>query len=132
MKNLAILIVIALLAAGGYWFVQNKSRMQGDPKIAEFHTEAEALIQGIQQYKEFLKKYPSGTLQEISQALSGQGDQKVIIMATTKSRKNARGEMVDAWDTPIQFYFAQNGVMIRSAGPNKVFEDSKTPNSDDL
>ena len=132
MKNLALLIVIVLLAAGGYWFLQNKSRMQGDPKIAEFNADAEALIQGLQQYREFLGTYPTGSLQEISKALSGQGDKKVIIMATTKSKKNARGEMVDPWDTPIQFYFAQNGVMIRSAGPNKVFEDSKAPHSDDL
>jgi hypothetical protein len=132
MKNLAILIVIALLAAGGYWFLQNKSRAQGDPKIAEFHKDAEALIQGLQQYREFLGTYPSGSQQEISKALSGQGDKKVIIMATTKSKKNARGEMVDPWDTALQFYFTQNGVLIRSAGPNKVFEDSKSPNSDDL
>jgi hypothetical protein len=33
---------------------------------------------------------------------------------------------------PLQFYFAHNGVMIRSAGPNKVFEDSKTRGTDDL
>lgn len=132
MKNVALLIVIAAIATGGYWFLQNKSRLQSDPKITEFHADAEALIQGLQQYKEFLGTYPTGNLQEISKALSGQGDKKIIIMATTKSKKNARGEMVDPWDTPLQFYFAQNGVMIRSAGPNKVFEDSKTPNSDDL
>ena len=32
----------------------------------------------------------------------------------------------------IQFYFSHDAVMIRSAGPNKVWEDSRHPGSDDL
>jgi hypothetical protein len=56
----------------------------------------------------------------------------VLILATGKNKKNAKGEIIDPWGMPLQFYFAHNGVMIRSAGPNKVFEDSKTRGTDDL
>ena len=46
--------------------------------------------------------------------------------------KNDKGEIVDTWGTPIQFYFSHDSVMIRSAGPNKVWEDSSHPGSDDI
>ena len=56
---------------------------------------------------------------------------KVIILATASADKNDKGEIVDPWGTALQFYFSHNSVLIRSAGPNKVFEDSRTA-SDDL
>ena len=45
---------------------------------------------------------------------------------------NDKGEILDPWGTPIQFYFSHNEVMIRSAGPNKAWEDSSNPTADDL
>ena len=90
------------------------------------------LIQGLQQYKAFFKHYPTGTPAEISAALSGQAEGKVVIFATANAKKNDKGEIVDTWGTPLQFYFSHDAVMIRSAGPNKVWEDSRHPGSDDL
>jgi len=49
-----------------------------------------------------------------------------------RSELNDKGEIVDPWGTPLQFYFSHNEVLIRSAGPNKVWEDSATANADDL
>jgi hypothetical protein len=45
---------------------------------------------------------------------------------------NEKGEILDPWGTPVQFYFSSNEVMVRSAGPNKVWEDSAVPLADDL
>ena len=41
-------------------------------------------------------------------------------------------EIVDPWGTPLMFYFSHNEVLIRSAGPNRIWEDSATPTADDL
>jgi hypothetical protein len=49
-----------------------------------------------------------------------------------RSDVNDKGEIVDPWGTPLQFYFSNNEVLIRSAGPNKAFEDSSVATSDDL
>ena len=49
-----------------------------------------------------------------------------------KTEVNNKGEITDPWGTPLQFYFSKNGVLIRSAGPNKVWEDSTVPHPDDL
>jgi hypothetical protein len=131
--NKLIPIVLLLLVAGGVgWFALNHARSRPDPQLEEFQTDAENLITGLQQYKEFVGEYPKGSQVEISRALSGQTEKKVLILATGKNKKNAKGEIIDPWGMPLQFYFAHNGVMIRSAGPNKVFEDSKTRGTDDL
>ena len=129
-QTIAIIAVAVVLLGGGYWLVKNK-QVQIDPKTAEFNRDATKLIEGLQQYKEFFKHYPTGTTAEISKALSGQAEGKIVIFATANAKKNDKGEITDPWGTAIQFYFSDNGVLIRSAGPNKVFEDSRTA-SDDL
>ena len=95
-------------------------------------TDADSLILGIQQYREFVGSYPTGNNAQIAKALLGQTEKKVLILAVRRSDLNDKGEILDAWRTPLQFYFSHNEVMIRSAGPNKVFEDDANPNSDDL
>jgi hypothetical protein len=101
--------------------------------VVKFHQSADRLIEGLQQYKEFVKSYPEGSLVEIAKALSGRSEKdRVLILATSKNETNAKGEIIDPWGTPLQFFFAENGVMIRSAGPNQVLEDSSAAGSDDL
>ena len=130
-QTVAIIAGVLVVFGVGYLYMQNRSRIQIDPKVTEFNSDANKLIEGLQQYKEFFKRYPTGTTADISKALSGQAEGGVIILATASSDKNDKGEIVDPWGTPLQFYFSHNGVLIRSAGPNKVFEDSRT-SSDDL
>lgn len=132
MKNAVALVLILILVGVAFWFYQSRTRGQLNPDIAEFHKDAERLIQGLQQYKEFFKHYPTGTSAEISKALSGQGTSNVVIYATASAKKNDKGEIVDTWGSTIQFYFTHNAVLIRSAGPNKVWEDSRFASSDDL
>ena len=40
-------------------------------------------------------------------------------------------EFVDPWGTPLRIYFSDNGIMVRSAGPNRRFDDSTTLECDD-
>jgi len=132
MKNIIIIVVVIAVVGGAAWLVKDRIKMRTDPKVADFNVQCDKLIQGLQQYREFFKRYPSGTTAEISKALSGQTDEKVMIMATRDSQKNDKGEIVDPWGTPIQFFFSHNAVLTRSAGPNKSFEDSRSATCDDL
>lgn len=130
-KAIAPIIVVVLLALGA-WFLLPALMQKGDPKVSKFLEDADSLILGLQQYKEFTGAYPAGNLVDISKALTGQTDKKVLILVMRKSELNTKGEIVDAWGSPIQVYFSQNAILVRSAGPNKVFEDSKNTRSDDL
>jgi hypothetical protein len=122
---------VVLIACVG-WQSLRFAKGQLDAKVASFHSEAEELIQGLQQYKEFIGNYPPGNNLDIAKALSGQTEKKVLILSTRTASRNQQGELLDPWGTPLQFYLAGNSVLIRSAGPNKAWEDSAVATSDDL
>jgi len=103
-----------------------------ESKVARFNADAENLILGIQQYREFTGSYPTGNNMQIAKALLGQGEKKVLILAVRRADINDKGEILDPWGTPLQFYFSHNEVLIRSAGPNKAWEDSGVSTADDL
>ena len=126
----ALLAVVAVVCVG--WQSMRIAKSQLDAKVLAFHAEADDLIQGLQQYKEFIGSYPPGNNLDIAKALSGQTEKKVLILVARKTARNQQGELVDPWGTPIQFYLSGNSVLIRSAGSNQVWEDSSVMGSDDL
>ena len=132
MKKALTLILILIVVGGVLWVSNGWTPHKIDPKIAKFNSDAENLILGIQQYKEFAGSYPTGNNISIAKALLGQGEKKIMILAVRRADINDKGEILDPWGTPLQFYFSHNEVMIRSAGPNKAWEDSAIATADDL
>jgi hypothetical protein len=132
MKKILLPVLLVILAVCAGWQTMRYSRNQLDSRVVRFNADASDLLLGLQQYKEFTGHYPAGSNLDIAKALSGQSDAKVFILAVRKSDRNDKGEIVDPWGTPTQFYMAGNSVLIRSAGPNKVWEDSSVTGGDDL
>lgn len=130
-KALVLLLALGVLGSAIYAAAAFSFR-RGDPKVLKFNSDAESLILGLQQYKEFVGAYPAGNNIAISKALLGQTDKRVLILAVRKTDMNEKGEILDPWGVPLQFYFSSNEVLIRSAGPNKAWEDSAVPLTDDL
>ncbi len=129
----AIAIALVVLGVGGVlWVAKGWTPKSTDPKIGKFNADADSLILGLQQYREFVGSYPTGNNLAIARALLGRTDKKVLILAVRKSDMNDKGEILDPWGTPLRFYFSDNEVMIRSAGPNKAWEDSNISTADDL
>jgi len=127
---IGIAAIVAALAAAlvtGCGYVTAKS----DP-AAQFNNNAENLILGLQQYKEFTGAYPVGNNVSITRAMQGKNDKKVLILSIRQTDLNDKGEIVDPWNTPFRFYFSGDEVLIRSAGPNRVWEDDVSPLADDL
>ena len=132
MKRILTIALIAVGVVGVLWMAKGWTLRRPDEKVAKFNSDCDNLILGIQQYKEFVGTYPTGNNSQIVKALLGQTDKKVLILAVRRSELNDKGEIVDPWGTPLQFYFSHNEVLIRSAGPNKALEDSALPGCDDL
>jgi hypothetical protein len=72
-----------------------------------------------------------GNNAEVVQALQGKNPKNVFIVVGRKMIINTKGEIMDPWGTPLRIYFSGEGVLVRSAGPNKRFDDSTVLNSDD-
>ena len=132
MKKAIAIAVIVLGFAGVLWVAKAWTPWRTDRKILKFNVDADTLILGLQQYREFVGTFPTGNNLTIAKALLGRSDKKVLILAVRKNDMNDKGEILDPWRTPLRFYFADNEVMIRSAGPNKVWEDSDVQTADDL
>ena len=134
MKKGLTVILIVVGVVGVLWVAKGWTVLapkRTDPKLAKFNSDCDSLILGIQQFREFVGSYPSGNNIQITKALSGQSEKKIMILAVRRADMNDKGEMLDPWGTPLQFYFAHNEVLIRSAGPNKAWQDD-AQDSDDL
>jgi hypothetical protein len=132
MKRLLTIALVVVGVTGVLWVAKGWTLRRTDEKVAKFNSDCDNLILGIQQFKEFTGTYPTGNNVQVTKALLGQTEKKVLILAVRRSDLNDKGEIVDPWGTPLQFYFSNNEVLLRSAGPNKAFEDSAIPTSDDL
>ena len=132
MKKTITLALILVGVVGVLWMAKGWTVKKQDPKITKFNVDCDNLILGLQQYREFVGSYPTGNNIQIAKALLGQTEKKVLILSFRKAMINDKGEIMDPWGTPLQFYFSHNEVMIRSAGPNKVWEDSVVATADDL
>jgi hypothetical protein len=132
MKRVLTLALVIIGITGVLYVAKAWTLRRADAKIAKFNADCDNLIMGIQQYREFVGSYPSGNNAAITKALLGQTEKKVLILAIRRSELNDKGEIVDPWGSPYQFYFSFNEVMIRSGGPNKIFEDSAVATADDL
>ncbi len=133
MKKILLIVAVAVGAVTALWGARTWTQRQLDQKVVKFNTEADNLILSLQQYREFVGSYPTGNNASITRDLLGRGDKKVVILtARNHAEVNEKGEIVDPWGTPIQFFFSDTEVLVRSAGPNKVWEDTAVPFGDDL
>lgn len=132
MKRVFLVIgIIAVLLGAGY-VVKLATTVQAKARNAKLSEDLNTLFDGLQTYKENVGTYPTGGNAEVAKALTGQNPKKVIISVGRKLDQNNKGEFVDPWGTPLRFYFSDNSVLIRSAGPNGRFEESTSLEFDDF
>jgi len=123
-------IVAAVTVIG--WVSHAWSSFQVRARTQTFSEDVENLFIGLQKFKEVVGAYPLGSNAEVAKALKGRNAKNVIILVGRKSELNEKGEMVDPWGTALRVYFSDSGVLIRSAGPNRRFDDGTVLDSDDI
>jgi hypothetical protein len=133
MKNFLIVLGMIAMMAGAVWADRAWNNMRVNARTNAFNADVENLFVAIQKYKEQVGTYPTGGNLEVAKALQGHNQKNVIVIIGSKTSPsvNDRGEFLDPWGTPLRIYFSDTGVLIRSAGPNHRFDDSRTVDSDD-
>jgi hypothetical protein len=127
---LGIGAVTALVAA--LWVSRAFNTWRVNARTEKFQEDIENLFVGLQKYKEYCGAYPVGSNAEIAKALMGKNPKNVIILVGRKNPLNEKGEFVDPWGTPLRIYFSDVGVLVRSAGQNRRFDDSTSMECDDF
>jgi len=131
-RRVVLVVVILLAGIGAVWAYTAAKTWTREKPVRQFNAEVDNLFEAFHQYKTHVGSYPTGTSTEIAKALlEGNNPKKIIILAVKKAELNTKGEIIDPWGTPLKIYFANNEVLIRSAGPNKQFDDSKSGLIDD-
>ncbi len=120
-------VIFGVIYASSVW-----KTLRANAKTAQFNEDVENLFVGLQKYKERVGSYPVGGNAQIAKALQGDNAKNVIILVGRKTELNEKGEYVDPWGTPLRIYFSDVGVLIRSAGPNRRFDDSTVMEADDF
>ena len=132
MRRVLIIIGLLTVLAGIGWIIHTWQGVRIAARSAKMNEDMLNLFDALQKYKEHVGTYPIGSNAEVAKALKGQNSKNVIILVGRKSEMNAKGEFVDPWGTPLRIYFSDNGILVRSAGPNRRFDDSTASDSDDL
>lgn len=132
MKKILIFIGALTLVFAALWAASAWKTLRANAKTAKFNEDVENLFVGLQKYKERVGAYPTGSNAQIAKALQGENSKNVIILVGRKTELNEKGEYVDPWGTPLKIYFSDSGVLIRSAGPNRRFDDSTVLEADDF
>ena len=131
MKKIVIGIGLITILVGVVWAGNAWKSLRVNAKTASFNEDVENLFIALQKYKEQVGSYPIGGNLEVARALQGHNPKNVIVIVGRKNSTNEKGEFIDPWGTPLRIYFSDNGVLIRSAGPNRRFDDSTVMDADD-
>jgi hypothetical protein len=132
MKKIMIVFGIFTVIVGLAWASRAWNTMRVNARTAKFNDDVENLFSALQKYKERVGTYPIGGNLEVAKALMGANPKNVIVIVGSKNQVNDKGEFIDPWGTPLRIYFSDSGVLIRSAGPNRRFDDSTVMDADDF
>lgn len=131
MRRIVLIIGCITILVGIIWLTKAWGTWTVNARTSTLNEDVENLFIGLQRYKEVCGNYPVGNNAQIVKALTGTNPKNVIILVGRKTNLNSQGEMIDPWGTPLRIYFAGEGILIRSAGPNKRFDDSSVVEADD-
>ena len=120
------------MIAGMIWASKAWTTLRVNAQTAKFNDDIENLFASLQKYKERVGSYPVGSNAQVAKALNGENSKNIIVMVGRKTDLNEKGEYVDPWGTPLRIYFSDAGVLIRSAGLNRRFDDSTVMEADDF
>jgi type II secretory pathway pseudopilin PulG len=132
MKKILIGIGLVAVLALAIWASRVWSNFQVQARNTRFNQDIENLFTSLEKYKEKTGSYPVGSNAGVAKALNGQNAKGITVIVGRKTELNDKGEFVDQWGTPLRIYFSDNGVLIRSAGPNRRFDDSTVMDNDDF
>jgi hypothetical protein len=131
MRKVLIIIGVLAIAAGAIYAGRAWNTFRVNAKTAQFNQDVDGLFYALQKYKERVGAYPVGGNLEVAKALMGNNSKNVIVIVGNRIPVNEKGEFVDPWGTALRIYFSDTGVLIRSAGPNRRFDDSTIIDADD-
>lgn len=116
-----LLSVIALAVMGALFPVGSRPIID---KARLIDLETAQIRAALDRYEATFGGFPAGDSSAVFRALRGDNPRKIIFLQCPVKSVSPDGGMLDPWGTPYKLYFSGKEPLIRSAGPNKQFDDS--------
>lgn len=116
-----LLAVIALAVVGVMLPVGSRPIID---KVRLIDLETTQLRAALDSYEATFGAFPVGDSSAVFRALRGDNPRKIVFFQCRAESISPDGGMLDPWGTPYKIYFSGKKPLIRSAGPNKQFDDS--------
>jgi hypothetical protein len=132
MRRFVLIVGLITILVGAGWIVRAWTAFRVTARTQRLNDDVVTLFEALQKYKENVGSYPAGSNAEIAKALKGKNSKNIIILVGRKTDLNEKGEFVDPWGTALRIYFSDTGILVRSAGQNRRFDDSTAMDCDDF
>jgi hypothetical protein len=123
-----LLAVIALAVVGALLPVGSRPIID---KARLIDLEVGQIRAALDTYKATFGSFPAGDSSAVFRELRGDNPRKIVFLQCRAESVSPDGGMLDPWGTPYKIYFSGKEPLIRSAGPNKQFDDSGRKQFDD-
>jgi hypothetical protein len=107
------------------FFVWQRTRpIRQNESIDSNVTRLRLVVTSIEMYKHDFGAYPGGDEKHITDSLVGKNPRQTVYIKGRRSYVED-GRLIDVWRTPLRMKCDnETGVVVQSAGPNRVFDDS--------
>lgn len=123
--------VIAVVIANGF-----QEPRFSHTKTGYVYRDLHDIKMAINAYQVQFNSNPPLPLNKFYAALKGENKNEIRLLLSGKYEDSESGLRCDAWNTPYEVYLNSEGWLIRSAGPNRKFDDVEKQNeestSDDI
>jgi len=128
---IAFWVVLILIVAVGVSLLVPARTGPVIDKARHIDLEAAQIHAALQSYEATFGAFPVGDSSAVFRALRGQNPRQIVFLSCRSESVSSDGGFLDPWGTPYKVYFSGGEVLIRSAGPNKQFDDSSDKHFDD-
>lgn len=125
-----LLILIGAILTSVLFCPKLGSGFPGNPKLPTVDLVNRVAFACIR-YKEVYGENPN-THKDIplSKILTGENKNHILFITFKRKNINSKNEIIDSWGTPLHISFNEAGVLIISAGPDKIFQSIDDISSD--
>jgi len=119
---IGLAVMGALLPAGSRPIIDKARRID---------LETAQIRMALDMYEATFGGLPVGDSSAVFRTLCGDNSRKIVFLQCRAESVSSDGSMLDPWGTSYKIYFSGKEPLIRSAGPNKQFDDSGRKQFDD-
>ena len=112
------------------WWIQERPFERAGPHSRVLEDLGE-VSSAIRNYQAEYNKEPPTDPKEFFAALAGANDTGLRFLSDGRA-SFVSGRRCDRWGTPYQVYYSFDGWLVRSAGPNRAFDDLRIGGVDDV